>query len=188
MGDFLILIGFLAMVVAVIAFFRPFPRLGLTTRARAGSLLGGAFIVSMVGAALAPPPDREHQNRPPRAATHTQKQPVISALQFTHINGLFGLNGTLTELQKEHEWDAYKGQCVQWRGTLVHLEEGMWGAFTIGFKHLPHTFTYDVLVTAPRSERARLLSMQKDRVYTYTATLQEYGNILPIQADWGCDG
>lgn len=186
MSEFLIVIGFLAFVAAIIALFRPLPRFGLPTRKHAGYLFAASIAVMVVGDTLSPSKAKDEKDSP-QAEDAQEQAPTISSLRFHHVNNLFGISGTLTELQKEHEWEKYKGQCVQWSGTLAHLEEGMWGDFKIGFKHLPHTFTYDVLVTAPREKKDFLMSMRKGQGYTYMAILQEYGNILPVQADWGCD-
>ena len=93
-----------------------------------------------------------------------------------------------TDLRKKEEWKKYKGKCVVWEGELAYLEQGWFGGLSVGFKHLPHTFTYDVLVSAPRSVKDRLMQWEQGATYKYKATLKDYGGaILPISTDWGCE-
>ena len=111
----------------------------------------------------------------------------ISGITFGEVNQRFGLDSTWTDLRKEEEWKKYKGKCVEWVGELSYLDQGLFGGISIGFKHFPHTLTYDVLVLAPRSEKDRLMKLEQGILYKYKATLRDYGVILPITADWGCE-
>ena len=45
----------------------------------------------------------------------------------------------------------------------------------------------DVLVSAPKEEKANLMEWSQGSRYTYRATLRSYGVIMPITADWGCE-
>ena len=119
---------------------------------------------------------------PPTQATRP------STITFDEVHGQFSSGSNLTDLQKDRAWRNYEGKCVQWTGELVYLDERFFGGFAIGFRHRRDTFTYDVLVDAPRSLEDTLLGWVQGRSYTYVATLKSYGGvILPISADWGCD-
>ena len=48
--------------------------------------------------------------------------------------------------------------CVEWRGELVSLSEGLFGGFSAQFKHLPTTFVADVVMSAPNSAEDELLT------------------------------
>ena len=111
----------------------------------------------------------------------------VSPITFEEVNDRFGVESTLTNLQKDRQWDAFEGKCVEWTGELSSLSEGFFGGFSIQFKHLPTTFVSDVIVSAPSSEESQLLQWNEGQRYTYRATLKRYGGaILPISADWGC--
>lgn len=55
MGGFLILFSMVALVIAAISFFRPFPRLGLTTKARSAMAVVGCFLLFGIAGAMLPP-------------------------------------------------------------------------------------------------------------------------------------
>ena len=77
---------------------------------------------------------------------------------------------------------------MEWKGRLEYLDQGFFGGISVGFKHRSETFTYDVLVSAPKSEKENLMKWEQGTRYTYRATLQSYpGVIMPITADWGCE-
>ena len=112
---------------------------------------------------------------------------AVSDISFEEIDDQFRAGGPLTELQKDERWKEYQGKCVEWRGELTYLTEGFLGGLSIGFKHRRDTFTYDVLISAPRSEKEMLLTWQQGSTYIYRATLRGApGAILPLSADWGC--
>ena len=104
----------------------------------------------------------------------------MSPITFEEVNDRFGVESTLTDLQKDRQWDAFEGKCVEWTGELSSLSEGFFGGFSIQFKHLPTTFVSDVLVSATSSEESQLLQWREGQRYTYRATLKRYGGaILP---------
>lgn len=55
MGGFLILLSMAAFVLFAVSFFRPFPRLGLTTKARSAVAVVGSFLLFAIGGSLLPP-------------------------------------------------------------------------------------------------------------------------------------
>ena len=93
----------------------------------------------------------------------------------------------MTDLQKEEAWKAYKNKCIEWTGSLAHLDSGVLGGFSIGMKHKSTTFTYDVLISAPDSQKDLLMTWQDGQTYTYRGKLKRYGEIMGIvSVDWGC--
>ena len=112
----------------------------------------------------------------------------VSKITFNEVHNKFSIESSLTDLQKDEEWKKYKGKCVEWRGQLEYLDQGFFGGISVGFKHRNETFTYDVLVSAPKSEKENLMKWRQGTKYTYKATLRDYpGAFMPITADWGCD-
>ena len=98
----------------------------------------------------------------------------VSRITFQELNDKFGPDSKWTNLRKEEEWKKYKGKCVQWSGELSYLDQGILGGISIGFKHVPFTLTYDVLISAPRSEKDKLMRMEQGANYRYKATLKNY--------------
>ena len=131
--------------------------------------------------------EKERQKRKEQEEKERLARTQPSGITFKEVHSKFGINSPLTDLQKKKEWDKYESKCIQWRGTLAHLDEGMFGGIVIGFKHLSSTLTYDVLVSAPASMEEKFMKMKQGHVYSYTGKLDDYGNILPIQVDWGCE-
>ncbi len=111
----------------------------------------------------------------------------VSPITFEEVHRQFSPDAGLTELQKDHAWERYKGKCIEWTGELVSMDEGFLGGINIGFRHREETFTFDVLVRAPESMKDVLLELRKGKRYTYKATLDTYpGAIMPVTADYGC--
>ena len=110
-----------------------------------------------------------------------------SSISFEEVDSKFGSDSSWTNLRKKEEWKKYKGKCVEWTGKLVYLDEG-WMGISLGFKHKDLTWTYDVLVSAPKSYKQHALTMEQGSFYNYKMRLDGYaGAILPITGDLGCD-
>ena len=110
-------------------------------------------------------------------------------ITFEEVNNRFGMHSTSNELRKNEEWKAYEGKCVEWTGELSNVTDmfSELQGITLGFKHLQSTFTYDVQVSAPISEKEKFMDLRIGNRYRYRATLRDYGGvILPIRAGWGC--
>ena len=108
------------------------------------------------------------------------------SISFEEVDRKFGIDSNLTKLQKKEGWKKYKGECVTWTGELVYLDESMFGGYSLGFKHKDTTFTYDVLVSAPKSFKKQALAMTKESFYNYTIKLKNFaGVIVPITGDLG---
>ena len=110
-------------------------------------------------------------------------------ITFEEVNNRFGMHSTSNELRKNEEWKVYEGKCVEWIGELSNVTDmfSELQGITLGFKHLRSTFTYDVQVSAPVSEKEKFMDLRIGNRYRYRATLRDYGGvILPIRADWGC--
>ena len=157
-------------IISIIAVIRPLPALKLPTRKAALIALVASFILAAIVQQLKPPPtpeelarieeqdrkeiqrraerERERQERERHREQERLARLRPTDITFREIHSRFGLDSPLTDLQKKTAWKTYKGKCIQWQGQLVHLDEGLLGGIVIGFKHLPDTFTYDVLVSA----------------------------------------
>ncbi len=201
-GALLILSGLLYMFLGCICVFKPIAAVGMPTRGRAvlGIFLG--FVVLVIGGGVLPPDETAipelagtsptpqlTQAAPPepQAPPEPPAQSVVADVSFEEINNLFGINSSLTDLQKDNTWNQYRGLCIEWTGQLANMDSQFFGGISIGMKHLGTTITYDVSIDAPSSEQDALLLWQQGDVYTYRATLVDYGGaFLPISADWGC--
>ncbi|MCY4508805.1 MAG: hypothetical protein OXG35_17890 [Acidobacteria bacterium] len=127
---------------------------------------------------------------PARSAAPEPAEPVVqvSDVTFDDLNEKFGVQSDWTDLRKDREWPAYEGLCVEWTGELTSLSEGLFGGFSIQFRHLATTFVSDVLVNAPSSAEEELLTWREGNRYRYRGRLVDYGGaILPITVDLGCE-
>lgn len=77
MGGFLILLSMAAFVVVAISFFRPFPRLGLTTKARSAVAVVGSFLLFAIGGSLLPPVPENVAAVSPAAAVASSAPAVV---------------------------------------------------------------------------------------------------------------
>lgn len=152
-------------------------------------LLLGIVLIVAIPAPESSSGSRQTGSTASRPAPSRTASAEPSDITFQEVYSTFSIHSSLTELQKEARWKDYEGKCVEWTGELAHLDEGLFGGISIGFKHRPQTFTYDVLVSAPSKMKDELLTWNMGQRYTYRATLRSHaGAILPTTADWGCDG
>ena len=189
----LLFLSTIAFLLSLVALVHPISQLGLSTRKRAFiSSMGSLFLIVYISENLVPERARAKSERAPASLTGPPKpspapsEPTVSKITFNEVYNKFGAESSLTELQKDEGWKEYRGKCVEWNGRLAYLDQGFFGGISVGFKHLSHTLTYDVLVSAPEEEKANLMTWNQGSKYTYRATLKNYGVILPIGADWGC--
>lgn len=177
----------LIVVVSLIAIIRPIPKLYLPTRGRALLVLLLASMVS--GAAQNMKENEESGNWSKTRSSEKRAKKVVvpSDITFEEVDDKFGIEGSMTDLQKEEAWKSYKNKCIEWTGSLAHLDSGVFGGINIGMKHKSTTLTYDVLISAPESQKSRLMKWKEGDTYTYRGRLKRYGEILGIvNIDWGC--
>ena len=89
----------------------------------------------------------------------------VSKITFNEVHNKFSVESSLTDLQKDELWKEYKGKCVEWKGRLEYLDQGFFGGISVGFKHRNETFTYDVLVSAQKSEKENLMKWKQDQIH-----------------------
>lgn len=186
----IIVLAFIYLSVSVVCLIKPLPKLGIPTRGRAFLGIFLAFGMFIVGGAILPEDasNSESTSANTQRATQQPAGPVVSNVSFEQVNDLFGVSSNLTDLQKDARWEDFSDLCVEWTGELAYLDSGIFGGLSIGMKHRPTTFTYDVLLDAPGSQSDYFMTLQQGQSYTYRATLKNYGGaILPISADWGCE-
>ena len=143
------------------------------------------FVCVLVFVLGACAPEKTYSYEPTKISSRRAvKEPL--RVSFEEFDELFGLKSGKTELQKKDAFNRFKGQCVEWTGEMVYANEGLFG-LSVGFKHLPGTFTYDTLVNVPSTSRGSVLKMYKGQRYQYKGTLKDYGGaLLPTSLDWGC--
>ena len=190
MLSLLIVLFSLVAIISLIAIIYPLPKLHLPTRKRA---LLVCLIASMISGGLQSSDEEGSTASSPSSQRTTSsssrkqaKQIMPTAITFQEVDAKFGLNSSLTELQKKEIWKSYENKCIQWTGRLEHLDTGLFGGIQIGMKHNSATFTYDVLISAPNSEKERLMQWKMGHAYTYKGRLKDWGAIIPISVDWGC--
>ena len=191
------ILGLMSMAIgtiSLIAIIRPQKRFWLPTRGRALAVWLAAWVMLGISADNMPTARVKSNSQGTTNTASVQPSPSpsdsqeVSSITFEELHGLFRPDGPLTELQKDAQWKIYDGQCVEWEGEVVYLDEGAFSGISVGFKHRPATLTYDVLVSAPSSAKETLLGFRKGENYKYQATLRDYpGIIIPMTADWGCD-
>ena len=189
-GGVVIVLSFAVFVIAVIGLFKP-EVVRLPHRVYSVGVWVISAVLLVIGGSLLPdaPSTSAGTQVQTTGGVQASPEPVqVSSVTFLEVNEKFGLQSDLTDLQKDREWPAYRGLCVEWTGELVSLSETFLGrGFNIQFKHLPTTFVSDVLARAPASAEDDLLTWREGQQYTYLARLDDYGGLLPITVSMGCD-
>jgi len=140
------------------------------------------------GPDVAERPEQVRSEPEPARRPETDRGRTEAGVSYAEIRRLFSADSNLTDLQKDEQWKEYRGECVKWRGELVHLDEGLFGGLDIGFRHRRDTLLFDVLVSAPRRKKKELLEWNIGQVYEYEAELEDPrpGVLMPVSAKWGC--
>lgn len=89
-----------------------------------------------------------------------------------------------TDLAKETAFDRYKGNYVQWTGTVVMVDKSL-GRYYVGVRHCPKTFTSDIQVFMREDQVDKLLSLKEGDIVTYKAKLSSYSSLLTSTAEDG---
>lgn len=116
--------------------------------------------------------------------TPTTEDLGISYFEFDRI---FGVDSRLTDIQKNEEWKKYEGKIVKWKGRVVDINEGMFGGYTVTFKHKPTTLTFDVMVDFDDSMKDKLITIQIGDYVTYTGKLKSKGGTFTTPTLDGID-
>lgn len=114
-----------------------------------------------------------------RCEPSVKPEPPVSNISWSTINSIYNLKYKKTDLQKDERWKEFKGQKVQWTGTVASVAESF-GTLTLQVKMNPSTFTSDLLIQLKDSERSRAMLFNKGDSITFTGILDSWGSILPI--------
>lgn len=91
----------------------------------------------------------------------------------------FGLNSTYSDLQKDDRFNKmYKDKYVKWSGEVSEVSEGGFTGLTAQVKCLSTTFTSDILIHFPDSEKEKLMSYTKGSTIKFEAKLDSWGSLL----------
>lgn len=102
---------------------------------------------------------------------------------FANLNSMFGDESKWTDLKKEREWAKYEGRTVRWTGEVVEVEKVL-GSVTMSVKHLPDTFTSDVLVVLRDEEAEKARELAIGSRVTYEGRLAERpGAVLSLRVE-----
>jgi hypothetical protein len=113
--------------------------------------------------------------------------PPISNISWGAINAIYNLKSTYTDLQKDQEWQVFKGKRVRWSGSVEAIADSF-GSLTMQVKMNPDTFTSDVIITLRESERSKAAQLHQGDSVTFTATLDRWGTLVPLSMDDGVIG
>jgi len=103
-------------------------------------------------------------------------------MDFWDFDSLFGMEGTLTDMQKKAEFEEkYKGKYVSWTCELVDLSESL----RMSLKCNPDTFTSDMNVKLRSDQKDKAMAIPKGSLVTFEARLTGYGEFMGHSADDG---
>lgn len=114
------------------------------------------------------------------ASQTTAPEPKILDISYFEFDSLFGLGGSLTDIQKEEVFKRdYKGRYVQWKCELVDISEETFGDdYIMTMKCDPRSFTHDLLVYLREDQKDKALYLEKGSYVEFVASLTRYGGLL----------
>jgi zinc-ribbon domain len=119
------------------------------------------------------------------SGTTTKATPPLKEyidITFYNFDSLFGMEGTLTDMQKKAEFEEnYKGKYITWTCELVDLSEYL----RMRLKCNPDTFTSDLSVKLRADQKDKAMALPKDSLVTFEARLTGYGELMGHSADDG---
>lgn len=104
--------------------------------------------------------------------------PSYASTDFRDFDRKFGTRSKMTELQKSELFDQqYEGKPVKWAGRVAHVDK-TWGDYSVQVKHLPQTFTSDVIITMKDSQADIVRQLSQNDKITYVGIIVDRGDIL----------
>ncbi|MEI7684843.1 MAG: hypothetical protein WCL32_07425 [Planctomycetota bacterium] len=111
-----------------------------------------------------------------------QKRADDPALTVTwkDVHRIYGSSSGFTNLQKEQQWETFRGKQVRWSGIVADVREGIFGGITLDVKMEATTFRSDLMIELEDGQKALAALYKKGDPVTFEAILDNWGNILPF--------
>ena len=120
-----------------------------------------------------------------RAKQHQGDPEVISDISWNTIDEIYKIGNDNTDLQKDNEWERFKGKRVNWTGKVFSISEGVFGGLSMQVKMKESTFGSDLIIDLKDSEKSKAGKLKKGDSVTFIATMKSWGTLLPISMDEG---
>lgn len=113
------------------------------------------------------------------------QQPEILDISFYEFDSMFGMEGSLTDIQKKRVFEnEYKNKYVQWKCELEDIGD-TFGSYSMSMKCKPDTFTSDMRVTLRDDQKDKAIDLRKGTYVEFRGRLKGYGELLGHRADDG---
>jgi hypothetical protein len=156
-----------------------------------GKLIGFAILIYIIYRFLSPGSGNTSSSGPSSSgytggtsSSSSYDSAPISDISWNTINEIYNLKSRYTDLQKDEEWNQFKGKRVTWAGRVASISQSL-GSLTMQVKMNSDTFTSDVIVTLKNSERSKAERLRQGDAVTFIATLNRWGTLLPISMSEG---
>ena len=110
-------------------------------------------------------------------------QPV-SEVQWSELEDIYSLKSEKTDLQKDELWKEYKGEKVEWTGTVTAITD-TFGSLQLQLKMKESSFGGDVIVTLEKTEREKAIEFSEGDTVTFQGILNRWGSLMPISLSDG---
>jgi hypothetical protein len=106
-------------------------------------------------------------------------------ISWREVDSIYNQNSNYTSLQKNQEWERFKGKRVTWSGQVVAVSEGWFSGLTLQVKMNRSTLTSDILITLKGTEKSKASQLHKGDQVRFTGILSNWYSLLGISMDDG---
>lgn len=103
----------------------------------------------------------------------------VSGITWSEYDAIYDVKSKYTKLQKEKEWEKFKGKTIEWTGEVAEVKDGALGGLQIWVKMDRDTFTFDVRVDLHRAFENEAMKLKVGDSVTFRGELSSWGTMLP---------
>lgn len=96
----------------------------------------------------------------------------------------FSTSSKLSDLQRDEAWKSYVDKGFEWRMRVDDVQSSTFGGYNVFYKCASgsRSLVFDISMLYPETAKAKVLELQKGKVYKVKGTLRTYGDMLGIGA------
>ena len=106
----------------------------------------------------------------------------VSPIPWSEIEGIYGVNSTLTALQQSELWRRYEGKRVEWTGEVYQVQDK---DLCVRINQSTETYDVHVSLVGMKDVLIRINQLKKGDIITFRGTFLNSATFAPLQLGYG---